>query len=141
MKDFICTGAGLIGGAIAAAFGGWDAAVITLIIFLATDWIMGIIIAGVFKASPKTANGALCSKVGWKGLCKKCITLVFVIIAERVDLLLNSNFVRDAVIVGFCANELISIVENAGYMGIPIPKPILNAIEVLKEKAGESDDD
>ena len=55
--------------------------------------------------------------------------------ACRLDLMMGSNFIRDAVVIAFVANETISIIENAGLMGIPIPAVITKAIEVLKKKA------
>ena len=138
MKEMICAGIGAVGGAIASAFGGWDAALDTLIIFMAIDYISGLIVAGVFRNSPKTESGTLESKAGWKGLCRKVVTLLFVLIAYRLDLVIGVNYIRDAVIIGFIANELISIVENAGLMGIPLPTVIENAIDILTKK---SDDD
>ena len=120
--------------AIAAIFGGWDAGLVTLIIFMIIDYVMGILIAAVFKKSDKSDSGALNSKAGWIGLCRKCVTLLFVLIAHRLDLIMNTNYIRDAVVIGFAVNELISIVENAGIMGIPLPKTLLNAVEVLKDK-------
>jgi toxin secretion/phage lysis holin len=125
---------GLIGGAFTTLFGGWTAGMTTLVLFMCIDYLSGLIVAGVFKKSNKTESGALESKAGWKGLARKCMTLLFVLIAYRLDLLLNTAYIRDAVVIGFCANELISIVENAGLMGVAIPKPILRAIDVLKQK-------
>ena len=116
-------------------FGGWTAGMTTLIIFMAIDYLSGLVVAGVFKKSNKTESGALESKAGWKGLARKCMTLLFVLIAYRLDLLLNTAYIRDAVVIGFCANELISIVENAGLMGLPLPAVITKALEVLKNKA------
>lgn len=68
MKEYFCTAVGLIGGAIASLYGGWDAALQTLIICMAVDYITGLIVAGVFHASPKTKTGTLESRAGWKGL-------------------------------------------------------------------------
>ena len=64
------------GSALASLFGGWDAALKTLIIFMAIDYITGLIVAGVFKTSEKTENGALESRAGWKGLCRTGVTLL-----------------------------------------------------------------
>lgn len=125
----------MVGSAIAAAFGGWDQALITLIIFMVIDYISGLAVAGIFHNSKKSENGTLESRAGWKGLCRKCVTLLFVLIAYRLDLAIGVNYIRNAVIIGFMANELISIVENAGLMGIPLPAVIQNAIEVLTNKA------
>ena len=96
MKDTICTVIGLIGGAIAALFGGWDTALQTLVIFMAIDYITGLVVAGVFHASPKTKTGALESKAGWKGLIRKGETLLIVLVACQLDAVIGGSFVRDA---------------------------------------------
>lgn len=138
MKTGICTGIGVVGGAIAALLGGWDEALITLIIFMTIDYLSGVIVAGVFHTSKKSESGALESRAGFKGLCRKVIVLLFVLIATRLDLVMGTTYVRDAVIIGFITNELISIVENAGLMGIPLPAIITKAIDVLTAKADET---
>lgn len=135
MKQAICTGLGVIGSAIAALFGGWDAALITLIIFMSVDYVTGLLVAGVFHNSEKTETGTLESRAGWKGLCRKGVSLLVVLVACRLDLIMGSTFIRDAVVIGFIANETISIVENAGLMGVPIPAVITRAIDVLRHKA------
>lgn len=135
MKNGICTAAGVVGSAIAALFGGWDEALVTLIIFMVIDYVSGLIVAGVFHTSKKTESGTLESRAGWKGLCRKGVTLLFVLVAHRLDMAIGVDYIRNAVIIGFMANELISIVENAGLMGIPLPKAIQNAIDVLTDKS------
>ena len=135
LKDGICAGIGVIGSGIAALFGGWDAALVTLVIFMAVDYITGLLVAGVFHRSGKSESGALESHAGWKGLLKKGGTLLVVLVACRLDLLMGSTFIRDAVIIAFIVNDVISIAENAGLMGIRIPKVITGAIEVLKRKS------
>lgn len=135
MKNAICTAVGVVGSFIASLFGGWDAALITLIIFMGIDYLTGLIVAGVFHTSPKTENGALESRAGWKGLCRKGVTLLVVLVACRLDVVIGSNFIRDAAIIAFIANETLSIIENAGLMGVPIPAVIVKAVEVLKKKA------
>ena len=137
IKNIICTILGVIGAAISNLFGGWDAALTTLIIFMAIDYASGIIVAGVFHKSSKSDSGGLNSHIGWQGICRKGITLAIVLIACRLDLLIGTSYIKDAVIIAFCANELISIVENAGLMGLPIPNVITKAIDVLKEKSNE----
>lgn len=134
MKTRICAAVGAIGGIISTAFGGWDSGMATLLIFMCVDFVSGLVVAGVFHNSRKSETGALESKAGWKGLARKCMTLLFVLVAYRLDLLLNTDYIRDAVIIGFAANELISIVENAGLMGIPLPPVIKDAIDILKRK-------
>ena len=135
MKHVICTALGVIGSAIASAFGGWDAGLVTLIIFMAVDYLSGLLVAGVFHKSNKTDTGALESKTCWKGLCRKCMTLIFVLVAYRLDLVIGTSYIRDAVVIAFIANELISIVENAGLMGLPMPEVITKAIDILQKKA------
>lgn len=140
MKGYVTIAVGVVGGFIASLFGGWDVALTTLVIFMGIDYVTGLIVAGVFHNSGKTESGALESRAGWKGLCRKGMTLLIVLIACRLDLIMNTNFVRDAVVIGYIANETISIVENAGLMGLPIPSAITKAIEVLtkkNEKEGE----
>lgn len=135
MKEGICTGIGVIGGAIASIFGGWDSALITLLIFMGIDYISGLVVAGVFHNSKKTDTGTLESRAGFKGLCKKGMTLLFVLVGYRLDLVIGTNYIRDAVIIGFIANEAISIVENAGLMGLPLPAIITKAIDILTKQA------
>ena len=139
MKSGIVTAVGVVGGAIASLFGGWDAALVSLMIFMGIDYVTGLIVAGVFHNSEKTENGALESRAGWKGLCRKGVTLLVVLVACRLDLVMGSNFIRDAVVIAFIANETISIIENAGLMGIPVPAAIMRAIEILKNKAESGD--
>lgn len=135
MKVKILSLLGCAGSVIASLFGGWDAALVTLVIFMGIDYVTGLIVAGVFHTSEKTQDGTLESRAGWKGLCRKGVTLLVVLVACRLDLMMGSNFIRDAVVIAFVANETISIIENAGLMGIPIPAVIVKAIEVLKKKA------
>lgn len=137
MKNTICTTIGAVGAAVAALFGGWDTGLATLVIFMCIDYVSGLVVAGVFHNSKKTKTGALESKAGWKGLCRKGMTLLFVLIAYRLDLVTGLNYIRDAVIIGFTANEAISIVENAGLMGIPLPAVINKAIDMLTAKSEE----
>lgn len=139
MKMKLLTATGIIGSGIASLFGGWDAALTTLMIFMGVDYVTGLIVAGVFHASSKTDTGTLESHAGWKGLCKKGVSLMVVLVACRLDLVMGSNFIRDAVVIAFIANETISITENAGLMGVPIPTVIMRAIEVLKNKAEEKE--
>ncbi|MDY4203435.1 MAG: phage holin family protein, partial [Schaedlerella sp.] len=82
MKQIFLSVSGILGSAAAALFGGWDVALQTLILFMAIDWFTGgIILPAIFKKSPKSENGALESRAGWKGLCRKGMTLLFVLIA------------------------------------------------------------
>lgn len=135
MKEEICTEIGIVGGFITSLFGGWDAALTTLVIFMGFDYLTGLIVAGVFHNSKKTETGTLESRAGWKGLCRKGVTLLIVLIACRLDLVIGSNFIHDSVVIAFIANETLSIIENAGLMGVSIPTVIQKAIDVLKKKS------
>lgn len=140
VKVAICGGIGVVGSVIAEVFGGWDAAMITLVTLMIIDYIMGVLVAAVWHKSPKSESGTLESRAGWKGLCRKGVILLIVLIAARLDILLGtSNIVRNAAIIGYSANELISVVENAGLMGVPIPSIIQKAIDVLQKKAEGED--
>ena len=136
-KDSILMLIGTLGSFITALYGGWNAALSTLVIFMIIDYLTGLVVAGVFKKSGKTKNGMLKSQVGFLGLCKKGVALAIVIVAYRIDVTIGSDFVKDAVIIAFIANETISIIENAGLMGIPIPSVLMRAIEVLQKKGEE----
>lgn len=134
MKTIVCTVSGMAASAAAMLFGGWNAGLTTLVLFMGIDYISGIIVAGVFRRSKKTKNGGLESKAGFKGLCRKSMMLLFVLTAARLDLMLSTTYIRDAVTIGFALNELLSIMENAGLMGIPLPKGLTAAVELLTEK-------
>ena len=135
MKETACTLIGLIGSGLCWAFGGWDAAMAALLVCMAVDYISGSIVALVFHKSTKTDTGAYNSAYGLKGLCKKGLMLLFVLVAVQIDLILNIDYARDAVCIGFCANEVLSIVENLGLAGIPMPQAITKALEQLQKKS------
>lgn len=137
MKETICTIVGILGSFIAGLFGGWDASIRALLLFMAIDFLTGLILAGVFRKSPKTASGGLQSKIGWKGIARKGVTLLLVLISAQLDLILGTTYIRDAVCIAFTVNELISIFENAGLMGIPMPAPLKKAIDLLQSKGKE----
>lgn len=136
-KDILTTLIGIIGAAVSKAYGGWDTSMSTLLIFMAIDYLSGLVLAGVFNASPKSKTGALESKAGFKGLCRKGMTLLVVLIAYRLDLALDTDYIKSACIIAFITNEAISIIENAGLMGLPIPQRLVQAIEVLKANSLE----
>ena len=131
---------GIVGSFVASLFGGWDSALTTLLIFMGIDYITGLIVAGVFHNSNKSQTGALESRAGWKGLFRKGMTLLMVLIACRLDLVMGTNFVRDAVVIAYIVNECISIIENTGLMGLPIPAALTKAIDVLKQKSEKDGD-
>lgn len=137
MREAVTVTTAAIGGFVASIFGGWNDAMTTLVIFMAIDYITGLIVAGVFHKSGKSESGALESKAGWKGLCRKGMSLLIVLIAARLDLVMGTAFAKDCVVIGFIVNEALSILENAGLMGVKYPVVIEKALEVLNKKAIE----
>lgn len=135
MRETICTILGAVGGILTVIFGGWNAMLTTLILFISIDYVTGLMVAGIFRRSPKTETGGLQSKIGWKGLVKKVVVLLLVVAAARIDLILGTSYIRNAVCIGFSCNELISILENAGLMGIPLPTALKNAVDLLQKKS------
>ncbi len=136
----LCAAVGAAGAVVAEALGGWDDAVFTLVMFMGADFVLGLLCALIFRKSAKTANGGLSSSVCAQGVVRKVGTLIIVVVAHYVDVLIGGEYVRNAVVIAFCAAELISICETAGLMGI-LPKPvqaILNkAIDILKNREGD----
>ena len=139
MKEWICMIAGIVGGFIATLLGGWDSALVTLIVFMGVDFFTGVVTAAMGK-SKHTDSGGLSSKAGWFGLAKKVCTLLLIAVAVRMDILLGTTYIRDAVCISFCLNELLSIIENATLMGIPFPPVIKKAIDVLQTKVGRAEE-
>ena len=125
---------GTIGAFIATLFGGWGEDMITLLIFMGTDFLLGVLIAAFWKKSDKSKSGAVSSYSAWKGLVKKGVTLLIVLVAHRLDITLGTDYIRPAVIIAFCANELISIIENLGIMGVPLPTVIARAMDILQSR-------
>lgn len=139
MKDTICTISGVIGGFIAALFGGWDSALVTLLIFMGVDFATGFVTAAMGK-SKHSETGKLSSTAGWVGLAKKFCILLMVVVAVRIDIMLGTTYIRDAVCIGFCVNELLSIMENTSLTGISYPDVLKKALDVLQKKAGRTDE-
>ena len=135
MKETACTMIGLIGSAFCWAFGGWDSAMAALVVCMSVDYISGSLVALVFHKSTKTESGAYNSAYGLKGLCKKGLMLLFVLVAVQIDGILGTDYARDAVCIGFCANEILSIIENLGLAGIPMPQAVTKALEQLQKKS------
>lgn len=125
---------GSLGSLVASLFGGWTSSLTTLMIFMLIDYVTGLITAGVFHKSQKSETGALESRAGFKGLCRKGMILLMVLVAHRLDMAIGGSYIRDGVCIAFIVNETISIIENAGLMGVPIPAVLMNAIDILKKK-------
>lgn len=135
MKETLCTIFGILGSGFCWAFGGWDAALTALVICMSVDYVSGSLVALVFHKSNKSETGSYNSAYGLKGLCKKCLMLLFVIVAVQADNLMGGDFVRDAVCIGFATNEILSIVENLGLAGVPMPQAVVKALEQLQTKS------
>lgn len=139
IKDFISVAAGAVGSAIAYLFGGWNSATLTLCIFMAVDYLSGLVVAGVFHKSRKSDGGALDSKAGFKGLFKKAFILLVILLAYRLDLLIGSQYIKDMACIAYIVNETLSIIENLGLMGVPVPNVIKKAIDLLNKKTDGGD--
>ena len=138
MKNTICTAIGVIGGFIANALGGWDPALTTLGVLMLADYLSGIVVAGVFHKSKKTESGSLKSWIGFKGICKQGMMLLIVLVGHQLDKAVGVNLFREGLIFGFMANECLSIIENAGLMGIPLPEVFTKAVDVLTQKSNST---
>lgn len=115
------------GGITGYLFGGWHTLLQILIVFVAIDYLTGMIAAAY--------EGKLSSRVGFKGIAKKVMIFAVVAVAHLIDSAIGENHLfRDAVIYFYLANELLSILENAGRTGLPIPDKIKGAVDVLKGK-------
>lgn len=137
VKTYVLATVGVAGGFLANQLGGWDLALQVLILFMAVDYITGLMVAGVFKQSKKSENGALESRAGWKGLCRKFGTLLIVLVSFKLDQIAGTEIVRYGVIIAYIVNETISIIENMGLMGVYIPDPLAKAIDALANKEGD----
>lgn len=134
MKEFICATLAGIGTFLSFIFGDWDIALQCLVVAVALDYISGVIKAFV--------NKELSSKIGLKGLLKKVGVFVIVALAVILDKVTGeSGMIRTLVIYYFVANEGLSIIENLGEAGLPIPDVIKKALKSLKsESKGKSND-
>lgn len=127
-----------LSGILNTFWGGWSSPMTTLCIVMAVDYVSGILLAVVFHKSPKTPNGGASSEIGFKGLAKKLFLLMLVGVAYQLDRATGNNFIRDAAALFFIANEALSVLENAGLLGIPLPKVLRKGIELLKAKDDEA---
>lgn len=108
-------------------FGGFDVALKVLVIIAVIDYLSGMIAAGY--------SGELKSKVGFKGIAKKVMLFLLIGVAAQLDSLFGSNSgIREATIFFFIGNEALSVLENAGRIGIKIPEVLISAVEVLNNE-------
>ena len=134
IKNAVLVGFAAVGGFLANALGGWDVALKVLVGFIAADFVLGLVVAAVWKKSPKSANGALESGACFKGLCRKGVILLFVWLGAMLDELLGVTYVRTAICMFFIANEGLSLLESTAIIGVPWPPVIKNMLEALKQK-------
>jgi len=135
LRSYIVTITGFSASVLSLAFGGFDMLLQTLLLLMAVDMISGIIAAAVFGCSAKSESGRLSSRAGVQGFFKKGCCLLLIIVAVHLDALIGTGtLTRDAAIIAFCINELISIMENMGAMGIKMPAPIMNALDMFAKK-------
>ena len=123
-----------VGSILAETFGGWDVFLKALVMFMAVDYITGMTVALIFHKSDKTKNGRASSAVGFKGIAKKICIFLLVALATKVDAMSDTNYIRNATIFFFIANEGLSVVENIGLMGVKYPEFLKRALEALKDK-------
>lgn len=131
---------GLVSTFVIHYLGGWDFALQTLVMFIVIDYVTGMYVAGILHKSPKTKSGGLSSEKGFHGIIKKIMLLVFVAIMYRLDLFFNIDYLRNGTIVAYCVNELISIIENAGLMGVYVPDIVKRGIDLLNREVDDNED-
>ncbi len=129
-----------VGGVASQYLGGWDQLTQLLAWAMAIDYITGALCAAVWHKSPKTATGGYESRAGFKGLIRKGVIILIVMIAAELDKLAGTTAMRTATILFFAANDGMSILENLGIMGVPYPPALKNAFEVLRRKSGDKGD-
>lgn len=125
----------LLGGWLGYFVGGWDGMLIALVVLMALDYITGVMCA--------IADHKLSSSVGFKGICKKVFILMLVGVANIVDVHVvgSGSALRAAVICFYLSNEGVSILENAGHIGLPIPEKLKVVLEQLHGRSDEKKDE
>lgn len=132
--DKVVIGAVAVGGFLATTLGGWDITLRVLLICMAVDFVTGLIVAALNR-SGKTEGGGLDSRAGAKGIAKKVLALLIVVLATAIDSAIGEGAVfRDMVCWFYIANEALSILENTSLAGVPWPPKLKEALEQLKER-------
>lgn len=140
IKNLVLAIIAAVGTGIATALGGWDMALQALLAVMAIDIITGLLVAVVWKKSGKSETGAADSRAMFKGLCRKFVIILAVFLAQQIDRSTGlGGVLRLGVILFFTGNEGLSVVENAGLMGVPMPKIIKDALEQLRKKGGDKE--
>ncbi|BFH13384.1 phage holin family protein [Paenibacillus melissococcoides] len=131
-------GAAAVGGFTSFFYGGWSSLLTALAVVVTVDYITGF--AAAYKEgrdNPTDSSKGLSSEVGFWGLAKKGLMFLIVGLAHHVDLILGTNAIMSGAIYFFIANELLSITENLGRVGMNMPSQLKDVIAVLKGKGGE----
>ena len=123
-----------VGGWLGWFLGGWDGLLYALIAFVAADYITGVMCAAVDRK--------LSSEVGFKGILKKVLIFMLVGIGNILDALVigNGSVLRTAVIFFYISNEGISLLENAGHLGLPFPEKLKTVLEQLHDRSEKGED-
>ena len=118
-----------IGGWLGYFLGGWDGLLFALVVFAVADYITGVMCA--------ISDKKLSSHVGFKGICRKVIIFMLVGIAHMIDVnvIATGSILRTAVIFFYLSNEGVSLLENAGHLGLPIPEKLKVVLEQLHDRA------
>lgn len=139
IKNGVLTALAVAGSALANALGGWDAALKVLVALMVADYITGVLVAALWQRSNKSETGALDSKAGFKGICKKGMILLLVWLGVLLDQAMGAAYIRTAVVLFFIGNEGLSLLENLGLMGVPFPATLENMLEALRKKGDEGE--
>lgn len=140
VKKWLPVGVGGFSAVLSWFFGEWNGLFSLLCVCMIIDYVSGLLVALVFQNSPKTKQGGLSSNTAIQGLFRKTYMLILVGVANLLDVTLGVGFIRTGLIACFASGELLSIIENAGLMGIKIPGVLEKALEILKEM-GESNNE
>lgn len=136
----VLTALAALGSYLCYLLGGWDTALKLMFLCMALDYITGVT-AALLQKSGKTPDGSFRSAVAFRGLTKKLMMIVIVMLGVACDRMLGTdNVCRIAVISFYVANEGLSILENAHLLGVPVPRIILEMLDKLK-KRGDSEND
>ena len=140
IKNFIDVIIGVVGSIVVSFLGGWDNGIATLFMFMVIDFITGLYIGAILKRSPKSEHGGLTSKASFNGLVKKAMIIIIVGMMYQLDILFGIDYLRNGTILAYCFSEGISIIENAGIIGVPIPDIVKKGIDLLNNKVGDNNE-
>lgn len=122
---------------ISFIYGGWTQLLTTLCICMIIDTLTALAVSAMGK-SPKSDKGSLSSSAFVNGCFKKIFSLIFIIVAHRIDLLTGNEYFKTSVSIGFILNEILSIIENAGLAGVKWPPAVTKMLDVLKKESEEN---